>query len=148
MILVSPEPEITAILGRRDVRLLHETRPAGLNAAAVFAAAELAAAGRERALFLPADLPLIRSEDIEAVIEAHSRSATDVIVPSTDESGTNALFVELPPRFQFAFGPDSFNRHLANAAHGTAGWSSTGARISASTSTGPRTCGISLGMVA
>lgn len=116
VVLVTPEPEIAAILGRRDVRLIHETQPEGLNAAALYAAAELAEAGRSRALFLPADLPRIRSADIDAVIEAQARSAADVIVPSADGSGTNALIVELPPRFPLAFGPDSFNRHLANAA--------------------------------
>ena len=116
VIVVSPDTEITAIFGGRDVRFLHERKSRGLNAAALFATAKLAAAGTPRALLLPADLPRIRSEHIEALIETHSRTGRDTIVPATDGSGTNALIVELPPRFALAFGPDSFNRHLANAA--------------------------------
>lgn len=115
IVVVSPEPNIAMIVDGRDVRLLHEPQFNGLNAAALFASAELAVAGRRRALLLPADLPLIRSEHIEALIEAHARTGADTIVPSADESGTNALITELPPRFPLAFGPDSFNRHVANA---------------------------------
>jgi 2-phospho-L-lactate guanylyltransferase len=114
--VVSPEPNIAAAVDGRDVRLLAEPRPEGLNAAAVFAAAELAAAGRSRLLLLPADLPNARSRHIEELVEAHDQAGTDIIVPSADESGTNALLVALPPRFHFAFGANSFNRHLANAA--------------------------------
>lgn len=116
VIVVSPEPRISSMVNGRDVRLLKEPEPTGLNAAALFASAELALAGTPRALFLPADLPWIRSEDIQALIEAHSRMGADIIVPSLDESGTNGLMIELPLRFPLAFGPDSFNRHLANAA--------------------------------
>ena len=116
VIIVSPEPEVSSMVNGREVRLLKEPEPRGLNAAALFASADLALAGTARALFLPADLPRIRSEHIEALIETHRRMGADIIVPSLDESGTNALMIELPPRFPLAFGPDSFNRHLANAA--------------------------------
>lgn len=116
VVIVSPEPEIAAIVNGRDVRFLHEPHPNGLNAAALFASGELAVTGTRRALLLPADLPRIRSEHIEALIEAHGRAGADTIVPSTDASGTNALIIDLPPRFPIAFGPDSFNRHLGNAA--------------------------------
>lgn len=114
--VVSPEPEIVARLRGRDVKILHEEQPRGLNAAAQFATAELGAAGEAHGLLLPADLPRIQSEHISALIEVHSRTGEDTIVPSVDGSGTNALIVELPPRFPLAFGPDSFNCHLANAA--------------------------------
>lgn len=116
IIIVTPEPEIMAIVGRRTVKLLREPRPAGLNAAAEFAAAELAAEGRRRLLILPADLPRIGSADIDRLVEASERAGCDTIVPSCDGTGTNALVIELPPRFRLAFGPDSFRRHLANAA--------------------------------
>lgn len=116
IVVVTPEPDVAAIVAGRDVRLLQEARPKGLNAAARFASAELAAAGGRRILYLPADLPRIGAKHIDSLIEAHRRTGADTIVPSADGSGTNALVIELPPRFQFAFGPDSFNRHLANAA--------------------------------
>jgi 2-phospho-L-lactate guanylyltransferase len=115
--VVSPEVKIAEIIGRDDVSILREPRPHGFNAAAGFASAALSAAGRPRALLLPADLPRIGSEHIEALIKAHARTNADTIVASKDGFGTNALLIELPPRFPLAFGPDSFNRHLANAAH-------------------------------
>jgi 2-phospho-L-lactate guanylyltransferase len=116
VVVVSPEPKIAEIIGCDGVSLLREPRPGGFNAAAGFASVMLAAAGRARALFLPADLPRIKSEHIEALIGAHARTSADTIVASRDKSGTNALLIELPPRFPLAFGPDSFNRHLLNAA--------------------------------
>lgn len=116
VIVVSPDPGIAAILGRDDVRVLQEPHPDGLSAAILFASTALVASGEVRALLLPADLPCIAAEHIEALIDAHARSGTDIIVPSNDRAGTNALLIELPPRFPLAFGPDSFNRHLVNAA--------------------------------
>jgi 2-phospho-L-lactate guanylyltransferase len=117
VVVVSPEPAIAATLNGRNVRVLLEQQPRGLNEAARFASAMLAAAGTSRALLLPADLPRMNAEHIEGLIKARSRSGLDTIVPSLDGSGTNALLIDLPPRFPLAFGSDSFNRHLANAAN-------------------------------
>ncbi|HEU4705517.1 MAG TPA: 2-phospho-L-lactate guanylyltransferase [Sphingomicrobium sp.] len=115
--VVSPEAKIAEIIGRDDVSILRDPGPDGFNAAAGFALAALAAGGKPRALLLPADLPRMGPEHIEALIKAHARKGADTIVASKDGFGTNALLIELPPRFPLAFGPDSFNRHLANAAH-------------------------------
>ena len=114
--VVSPEPKIAEIIGRDDLSILRDPGPDGFNAAAAFAIAALAAAGRPRALLLPADLPRIGAEHIEALIKVHARTSADAIVASNDGLGTNALLIELPPRFPLAFGPGSFHRHLANAA--------------------------------
>lgn len=116
VVVVSPDRIMPAIVGRDDVRHLREPRPNGLNAAIEFASAKLAVAGHRRVLLLPADLPRIQPKHIEALIDAHRQSASDIIVPANDGNGTNALLIEIPPRFPLAFGPDSLTRHIANAA--------------------------------
>jgi 2-phospho-L-lactate guanylyltransferase len=116
VVVVSPDPQIPAILGRRNVLHIREPRTDDLNAAILFASAALTSCGTKRAVILPADLPRIACEHVDALIDAHERSGADLIVPSTDGAGTNALLIELPPRFPLAFGTSSFHRHLASAA--------------------------------
>jgi 2-phospho-L-lactate/phosphoenolpyruvate guanylyltransferase len=60
-------------------------------------------------LVLPADLPLLRAEDIATLLAAPS--GTPAVAPDRQGRGTNAL--ALPPLypFQFRFGPNSFRRH-------------------------------------
>jgi 2-phospho-L-lactate guanylyltransferase len=75
----------------------------------------LEARGADRVALLPADLPRLRSEEIEALIEA-SRCTGLALAPDRHERGTNALCLALPSAFQPRFGPDSLARHLAQAA--------------------------------
>jgi len=62
-------------------------------------------------LVLPADLPLLRAEDIATLLAA--ASSTPSLAPDRQGRGTNA--VTLPPfyPFQFRFGLNSFRRHRA-----------------------------------
>ncbi len=67
-------------------------------------------------LILPADLPLITVEDIQALLElAGDRPHAIVIAPDATETGTNALLLRPPDLIQPSFGPDSYNRHCALA---------------------------------
>jgi 2-phospho-L-lactate/phosphoenolpyruvate guanylyltransferase len=75
-------------------------------------------AGATSVLRLPVDLPLIRAEDIEAVLSCQSEHSTDrfaVASPSRDGTGTNALGRTPPELFPSRFGPHSFERHRAEA---------------------------------
>lgn len=86
-----------------------------LNESLIHAIGTLAARRAERVIVLPADLPLLRSTEIARLIEA-SRPSGLAIAPDHHERGTNALCLALPSRFEPQFGPDSFSRHLAQAA--------------------------------
>ena len=80
----------------------------GLNAAA---RAGVAAADGPWALF-HADLPILGSDDVDAIIAAVPPSGV-ALAPAAD-GGTNVIAGSIP-RFEFSFGPGSFARHLATA---------------------------------
>jgi 2-phospho-L-lactate guanylyltransferase len=64
-------------------------------------------------LRLPLDLPLVRSRDIDELLEMECASPGMVIVPSRDGTGTNALLRTPPTLFRSQFGNGSFAKHTA-----------------------------------
>ena len=87
----------------------------GLNAAARAALAEVTAASSDRAVVIHADLPRVTAQDIELLAAAPVGEIA--IAPDRHGTGTNAISLPLPEArgFSFAFGPDSFARHKAEA---------------------------------
>ncbi len=77
--------------------------------------------GAESALRLPIDLPLIATEDIEAILDQEMPGNSVVIVPSRDATGTNAILRRPPDLFPSHFGPGSLARHLKEAERVNAG---------------------------
>jgi 2-phospho-L-lactate/phosphoenolpyruvate guanylyltransferase len=108
--------EIACSLGAQVIR---EEMEKGETEAVDFARLELKASGREAVLIVPADLPLVRSTDIEAVlaqIPDGSSSPFALLVPSHDRMGTNALLLAPPDLIQLRFGYDSFSYHSSQVA--------------------------------
>jgi len=87
----------------------------GLNAAIASALAGIAAQGASRVIFIHGDLPLLTAQDVELLAAAPAGEIA--IAPDRHGTGTNALSLPLPKAkgFSFAFGPDSFARHNAEA---------------------------------
>jgi 2-phospho-L-lactate guanylyltransferase len=87
----------------------------GLNAALTQALAEAGAAGASRVVFIAADLPRITPRDVESL--AGVPEGVVAIAPDRHGSGTNAIALPLPQAqgFTFAYGPDSFANHDAEA---------------------------------
>jgi 2-phospho-L-lactate guanylyltransferase len=87
----------------------------GLNAALTHALAEAEAAGASRVVFIAADLPRITPRDVEAL--AGVADGTVAIASDRHGTGTNAIALPLPQArgFTFAYGPDSFSAHDAEA---------------------------------
>ena len=72
--------------------------------------------GARTVLIFPADLPLLRSQDVNAMAALCEETAPCVVAaPSQREEGTNALLLRPADSMAPAFGPDSFNRHCAAA---------------------------------
>ena len=66
-------------------------------------------------LRLPVDIPLAQARDIEAIFGELHPSPAAVLIPSRDGTGTNALLRTPPALFPSRFGPNSFEKHLAEA---------------------------------
>jgi 2-phospho-L-lactate guanylyltransferase len=109
VIVVSPDPEVLAVAHAAGARPLHQ-QSRGLNPA--FQEAR-AAAGGERLLLLPADLPTITSDDLAGILAAGDAAGTPsvVLAPDRHRRGTNALLLDPPDAIDPAFGGDSRAGH-------------------------------------
>jgi 2-phospho-L-lactate guanylyltransferase len=81
----------------------------GLNGAVQDGVAALAAAGVVRVVVAHADLPLASG------LAALADGPGVTIVPDRHRDGTNVLVVPAGAGFRFAYGPDSYAAHLAEA---------------------------------
>lgn len=106
--------EIASFLG---VHVIREENERGETEAVTFALAEMKQQGIERALVIPSDIPLLRSSDIELLLEqisGHDRNVPfALLTPSHDRMGTNALLLSPPDVIKLRFGYDSFSYHLS-----------------------------------
>jgi 2-phospho-L-lactate guanylyltransferase len=111
VIVVSSAPEVREWGRAHGIRVLDD--PGSLDAAAAAGTQALAADGMVRAVIAHADLPKARSlaplaTDLERPVVA--------LVPCHRDDGTNVLSIPTDLPFRFAYGPGSFQRHLAEAA--------------------------------
>jgi 2-phospho-L-lactate guanylyltransferase len=111
-LVVSPDPVALAVARAADATPLRQAGD-GLNGA--LEAARAAAPAGATLLIVPADLPLLRPEEIVDLLALTERAPV-VIAPDREGRGTNVLALAPAARLPFRFGPDSFRRHRAEAA--------------------------------
>jgi len=92
-------------------RALKERAPGGLNDGLRQAHAVLAELGATQMLMVASDLPLLSADDLEQLAAAASASMV-ALAPDRSGQGTNGLCVPLAAPFEFAFGANSFARHV------------------------------------
>lgn len=113
VLIVSRAPEADALAQTFGTERFTESPGADLTTAltqaAAHAAKHLGAAG---VLIVPADVPLITPEDIEAVLAGHQGVT---VVPDDEHLGTNALILSPPDRIRLGFDGRSFKPHVAAA---------------------------------
>ncbi len=110
-VVVTGDADAAAMAEAAGALVLHDSENAGVGAAAEMAARHLAREGRDGMLLIPADLPLIRPEDIAAIVRAHRAAPSVTLVPASVDGGTNALACSPPDAIGFRFGADSFRLH-------------------------------------
>jgi 2-phospho-L-lactate guanylyltransferase len=62
-------------------------------------------------LILPADLPLLNVKDLQKLIAMAQDAPSGVIAPDRRNDGTNALLVRPAGLIDYAYGPNSFQKH-------------------------------------
>jgi 2-phospho-L-lactate/phosphoenolpyruvate guanylyltransferase len=92
------------------VRVLDEPVP-GLNHAVRHAHVSLRASPTTSMIVVPCDLPFLRADDLRALAEASAAPRTIALAPDRSRRGTNGIAVPIAADFEFAFGPNSFQRH-------------------------------------
>lgn len=98
-----------------DWDVLIEESQASESASVDWASSVLSERGFETVMRLPADLPLVQAEDIDALLSVELKSPGALIVSSRDGTGTNAIIRTPPALFPSRFGPDSFALHQEEA---------------------------------
>jgi 2-phospho-L-lactate/phosphoenolpyruvate guanylyltransferase len=115
-VVVTGDDKVAQIAGSLGARVLWENAETGETDAVDFARTSLKNAGCEAVLIVPGDMPLVRSADIELVLEqlpAGQIAPFALLVPSHDRLGTNALLLAPPDIIKLRFGYDSFSYHLS-----------------------------------
>jgi len=77
------------------------------------ASKNLAANGASSILRLPADIPLIKNQDIDNIFESFIKTGQCIIVPSASGKGTNAILRNPPDIIPSFFGENSLEKHVA-----------------------------------
>ena len=96
--------------------LLIEESQVSESASVDWACDVLSERGFKTAMRLPADVPLVRAEDIDELLSIRLETPGTVLVPSREGSGTNAIIRTPPNLFPSRFGPNSLALHKQEAA--------------------------------
>lgn len=115
VLVVSRDPLALSIARDYTARTVLEDGNPGLNTALKRAASVAKAYFANEILVLPADLPLIKPEDIVTFLKLAVKPPEIIIAPDRRLDGTNALLISPADLIEFRYGTGSFNAHLKNA---------------------------------
>ncbi len=115
VLVISRDPQALALARRQGVRTVQETTGSQLNRALARATMVAMRNRSQGVLIVPADIPSLTPQDIEAFIAKSIDPPVVVISPDRRLEGTNALLVSPPGLIQYDFGENSFARHCERA---------------------------------
>ncbi len=111
--VVTPDSGVEDFVENQDINVIMEP-DVGLNRALDIAIGDSIDSGFDSVLILPGDVPLIKPEDVEEILNLANGKRSVVITPSK-ENGTNALFLHPPDVMELKFGGESFPEHVKEA---------------------------------
>jgi 2-phospho-L-lactate/phosphoenolpyruvate guanylyltransferase len=115
ILMVTRDPLAQRLAARYAARVLVEKENRGHTAASTVGAQTLAQQGVAGMVQVPADIPLVISEEIAALLRAHGEAPAVTLSPSRDQRGTNAILCSPPDVLPLRFGDDSFSAHIQRA---------------------------------
>ena len=110
VVVVSSSPEVCKVAETYRAKFLKENSP-GLRNAVIQASSWCTSHGIETTLFIPADVPLITREDVNAIVDL-CRHERQVVISPSKSGGTNALLRRPTGVIPTFFGVGSFRKHL------------------------------------
>jgi 2-phospho-L-lactate guanylyltransferase len=111
-LVISRDPKALAIARELGAHTVQESGAPELNHALMRATQVVIGLRGEAVLILPADLPLITSEDVVGMIERGADENSMVIATDRNQDGTNAMFTRPAGLIPYAYGGGSFSRHV------------------------------------
>jgi 2-phospho-L-lactate guanylyltransferase len=113
--LVTHDERVAKIGQPCEVRVIWEPEPTNENRAIEYATEICHSLGAESLLVLPADIPFLTVQDVEAILTGTTREPNVTLCPSKEGTGTNALLRTPPDVIPARFGPNSFFLHRLEA---------------------------------
>lgn len=110
---LSDDPRVLERARDRGLRTLRDDGH-GLNPALAQAVRAVMSEGALSITVIPIDVPLARRADLDDLLDTAATSDV-VLVPSSRDNGTNALYLRPPDRIEPRFGRASLKAHLAEA---------------------------------
>ncbi len=114
-LVVSRDPAALALTREMGGRTVLEDGAPQFNTAIHRATIAAKSQGAHAVLVIPADLPLVTSDEISNLLKFGKKAPIIVIAPDRREDGTNALYVNPAGIIEYGYGPGSFNRHRERA---------------------------------
>lgn len=115
VLVISRDQSALALAREYGARTLQESGAPKLNLALARATVVAKNYATQGVLIVPADLPLITTEDVRAMLERAHDPPVVVVAPDLRRQGTNALLVHPVGLIEYEFGPGSFQRHCERA---------------------------------
>ena len=112
VVVVTDDPTAAALVRALGAQVVSDEPDAGLNPALRHGAAHATARHPECGVgALSADLPALKSRDLENALQRAATVGT-AVVPDVDGTGTTAYFVTAGRKFDPAFGRESLKAHI------------------------------------
>ena len=111
-VLVTIDPFAKACAERYNMRTIVDGAHDGHTGAVDGGRRRLADEGARGILTMPGDIPLLVTDEISRVLDAHEQSRGFTIVPAGDKKGSNAVACTPPMAVPLRFGENSFYPHL------------------------------------
>jgi 2-phospho-L-lactate/phosphoenolpyruvate guanylyltransferase len=120
VVVISRDPLVQQFANEQGVMVLAEETVTGdgadpdalLNRALSQARHAATRQGADAILVLPVDLPLLTAAEIRCFYEAGRRLGRGMVITASEDGGTNGLYLCPPHAIEFAYGPQSFHRHI------------------------------------
>ncbi len=111
VLVISRDSRALAMVRDLGAQTVQESGTPELNNALMRATHILKAWGANASIIVPADIPLLKRDDIEAVLNLGRYQNSVVLVPDRHEQGTNLMLMRPPGLIPYAYGEHSFNAH-------------------------------------
>jgi 2-phospho-L-lactate guanylyltransferase len=115
VLVVSRDQHALNIARNHGAKTVQEDGQPHLNTALARATVVAQVHATQGVLILPADLPLLRPDDVLALIDRAIKPPVVVIAPDRHGRGTNALLMVPAGLIEYDFGENSFERHCERA---------------------------------
>jgi 2-phospho-L-lactate/phosphoenolpyruvate guanylyltransferase len=115
VLVVSRDPSALSLARDHGARTVTENGAPKLNVALTRATVIAKSYATHGILIVPADLPLVKPDDVRLMLKLANPPPVVVVAPDQRRNGTNAMLVCPAGLIEYEYGPGSFQRHCDRA---------------------------------